>query len=460
VFPLIRERYPCLVTPQHDYASRYSGGMLVGEAYARALNASLIVPTCGTQGGEVVRKHFEIPAAKACLVTEGTPALSAAGFVDGHNCVFADHRDVVERLEHLFSHPDDLQRITQAGHDLVHSRHTLQHRPQIYQWFMLNRRLQAGEKIIQLGPFGDLAKVERTSGRESVRVIATSHDRRLLKQGDLLLEQGKVEEAKHCYRQCLDYVSYLPEARFRLALCALHEGDADHACRALAGLVETTTLTYGASDPDPVEWACFLLALTCKGDLDKAGRVRDRYPRLSHEELERTYRVLDRLAGKKPGGTESPPPAKPRKSIHGLPAVDDEEWLGRLSRMLERCGQGALAARLHGESPNHAGRAAAHSITPWKTRSYAGVDRLMILFHLGHLRPNVPALPEFRYFRHLGKGAARSILKGRLRPLGRALSARLKQAAASAFGRSGQARRPARQDNAALRPAPHTDMPG
>lgn len=426
VFPLLRDRYPCLVTPQHDYASRHSRGMLVGEAYARALNASLVVPTCGTQGGEVVRKHFEIPAAKACLVAEATPALAAAGFVDGQNCVFADQHDIINKLEHLFANPDELQRISQAGHDLVHARHTFRDRPQIYQWFMLSRHLQPGEKIIQLGPFGDLVKVERASGRENAHVAGPTRDRTLLQQGDMLLGQGRVQEAEGCYRQCLDYVSYLPEARLGLALCALQQGDADRAVKLLAELIETTTQNYGAADPDPAEWAYFLIALLCRGELETAASVRDFYPRLAHRELERTRRAIDRLTGRRTTGNEIRPRA-PRKSIHRLAPRDDSEWLDWLAETLRKCGQAEVAARLHGQehSPTEARRPVIVAGKSWKIRSYAGLDKLMVLSGLGRLKPNVPPMPEFRYLDYLARNLARPLLRGRVRLLAKAAVARL-----------------------------------
>jgi hypothetical protein len=52
VFPIIRDRYPCLASPQHTYESKLASQLLAGEAYARALNASLVVPTCGTMAGD------------------------------------------------------------------------------------------------------------------------------------------------------------------------------------------------------------------------------------------------------------------------------------------------------------------------------------------------------------------------------------------------------------------------
>lgn len=409
VFPIIRDRYPCLVSPQHTYESKLASQLLSGEAYARALSASLVVPTCGTMAGEVVRKHFEIPGANACLVTERTAAVEAAGFADMENCVFADHRNVVERLDYLFAHPDEIQRIAAAGYSLVHSRHTLNHRPQIYQWFILNRGLRSGEKIIQPGPFGDLIKVERTSQRESIHIVGEASDRALLKQGDFLLEQDRVEEAKQCYARCLDYVSYLPEAKFRLAVCALREGDADRAYDLLVNVVKVTMIDYGAADPDPVEWAYFLLALICRGHLEQARRLQDFYPCLSHDELRRARLVLDQ-PGRKDDRVASSHHGSDRKSIHQIPKRSDPEWLAWFADILERCQQPDLANVLR--HVPFEGSGAAQSVPSLhfkldvglRLRFYSGVDGLMIKLRLNGLRPNVPPLPEFQYLWHLARG--------------------------------------------------------
>ncbi|MBX4895200.1 glycosyltransferase family protein [Rhizobium bangladeshense] len=426
VFPMIRDRYPCLVSPQHAYESKLAAQLLSGEAYARALNASFVVPTCGTMGGEVVRKHFEIPGAKACLVTERTAAVEAAGFVDMENCVFVDGGNVVERLDYLFAHPDETRRITAAGYSLIHSRHTLSHRPQIYQWFMLNKGLQFGEKIIQSGPFGDLAKVRRISKQESVHIVWEASDRALLKQGDLLLQQGRVEEAKHCYLSCLNYVSYLPEAKFRLAVCALREGDADRAYDLLVDLIKVTIVDYGALDPDPVEWAYFLLALICRGQFERARRLQDFYPSLSHDEFRRARLVIAQLA-RSADGVVSGRHDSERKSIHQPFDRNDFEWLEWFAETLEQCRQPNLANVLRraslGASDDE--KVSPPRFTPdagWRLRAYSGIDGLMIKLRLNGLRPNVPPLPEFRYLWHLARGLVPRSQRGPLRRIRMALS--------------------------------------
>jgi hypothetical protein len=421
VFPMIRDRYPCLVSPQHAYESKLASQLLSGEAYARALNASLVVPTCGTMAGEVLRKHFEIPGANACLVTERTAAVEAAGFSDMENCVFADHRTVVERLNYLFAHPDEIQRIATAGYNLVHSRHTLSHRPQIYQWFILNRDLQSCEKIIQSGPFGDLVKIERVSQQKSIHIVGEASDRILLKQGDLLLEQDRVEEARQRYARCLDYVSYLPEAKFGLAICALRDGDADRAYDLLVNLIKVTMIEYEAADPDPVEWAYFLLALVCKGHFEQARRLQDFYPCLMHNELRRARIVLDQL------GREGTPVVvgelgKDRKSIHRIFKRSDHEWLAWFADNLERCQQPDLANVLrHVPVAVYGTRENLPSLhfklgVGWRLRLYSVLDVLMVKLRLNGLRPNVPPLPEFRYLWHL---ARRLVPRSRRNPLRR-----------------------------------------
>ncbi|ANM13344.1 MULTISPECIES: glycosyltransferase [unclassified Rhizobium] len=427
VFPIIRDRYPCLVSPQHTYESKLASQLLSGEAYARVLNASFVVPTCGTAGGEVVRKHFEIPGANACLLTERTPAVEAAGFSDMENCVFADQHNVVERLEYLFANPDDINRIATAGYNLVHSRHTLNHRAQIYQWFILNRSLKPGEKIVQPGPFADLIKVERISQRGSIHVVGEAGDRALLKQGDLCLEQGRVEEAKNFYVRCLDYVSYLPEAKLRLAICALRDGEADRAYDLLANLVKITTIDYGATDPDPVEWAYFLLALVCKGNLEQARRLRHFYPTLSHEELRRVCLMLEQLCRE----SNRPVPERQssdRKSIHQLPKRDDHEWLLWVADILERCQKSDLASALRYVPlpvKKTREREAASRVKlnlGWRARFYLGIDALLIKMRLNKLRPNVPPLPEFEYLGRLARGLVPRSQRGKLRRIRMVLS--------------------------------------
>jgi spore maturation protein CgeB len=58
------------------------------------------------------------------------------------HCVSAEASDVVNKLDYLFAHPDELAAISSAGRRLARERHTMQQRDQIMQWFKLNKQLR------------------------------------------------------------------------------------------------------------------------------------------------------------------------------------------------------------------------------------------------------------------------------------------------------------------------------
>ncbi|TMV86062.1 glycosyltransferase family 1 protein, partial [Thioclava sp. BHET1] len=172
----LSRHYPCLTTPPFRYEDGAAQRLLAGRAYAEALSASWISPSCGTMGHELVRKHLEIPGAGCLLLSEATPVLEAAGFRDGENCAFAPPGKVLERVDALMADPDRMRQICAAGHALVHDRHTLHHRTQIREWFDLHRRLGPGDRIVQPGPFSPLRIATAKDGRGHAPLPATGLD--------------------------------------------------------------------------------------------------------------------------------------------------------------------------------------------------------------------------------------------------------------------------------------------
>ena len=158
--------------------------MTYGEQYAQAINASWFVPTCGTVAKEVVRKHFEIPGSKACLVTEKSASLEAAGFIDMQNCVFVNEKDVLDKVNFLINNPDKLREITDAGYNLVHAHHTFKQRNQIYQWYKLNKILKPHQKIAQLNPFKDLEVIDTKNDKKDTCIKCNGLHLRLLRKGE------------------------------------------------------------------------------------------------------------------------------------------------------------------------------------------------------------------------------------------------------------------------------------
>ena len=263
VFPVLERSFPTRVTPTHHCMDASAARAVMGEDYARQLNASHFAPACGTMAGEVVRKHFEIPGAGSCLIAERTPMVEAAGFRHMETCVFADSDDVVEVVEGLLADPDLLHRISRAGHDLVHARHTLAHRSQIHDWFRLTQG-GAGGRIEQRGPFDALSPVD--PGQPPAGMIRSGGlDRAMLTRAHDLLRQADVPRARSAFAACTTLVGEAPEGRLGLALCDLADGNPGAAAETLARLIEQTTVVYGAADPDPVEWAVYLSAIARLG---------------------------------------------------------------------------------------------------------------------------------------------------------------------------------------------------
>jgi hypothetical protein len=348
IIRIVSKEYPSLICPHPGYSPRRaSAQVLVGEPYARMLNASWFVPACGTVAKEIIRKHFEVPACKACLITEKSPAIEAAGFVDMTNCVFADDHNVLDKLEYLFSHSDALEAIIAAGYQLVHSRHTLKHRDQIFQWFNLHKSLKANEKIVQMGPFEPLHIADRSLELRNSHISSGGSLLGLLRQGDEKLWGGKYEEAESAYLRCLNYYRYMPEPQLRLALCSLYKGDAKMALSSIGKPIQYTLAEYKAIDPDPVEWAYFIISLLCLGKVDDAVKCSSQFARLHHVELDRTRWAANAL---KDRGSVAPllvnDQPKYRYSIHNLPGRSFTEWVQHLCVMLRACGQYELAETL------------------------------------------------------------------------------------------------------------------
>jgi hypothetical protein len=347
---LLADHYPSLVCPHPGYGSAHRVLAWHGEEYARMIGAAAFVPACGTVANELLRKHLEIPACRTCLVTEWSPALAAAGFVDMENCVFVDETCVLDKVDALLRDRERLQEITDAGFRHVHARHTIAQRDQLLQWYQLSRRRTADERVVQRGPFERLELVARSEMSSNVHVSGNGRHLALLAAGDEKLRLGDVMGAQTSYLQSLNYIPWMPEPMLRLAICALHQGDAGGALEWLRRPLSRTLDTYHASDPDPVEWAYSILALLCCGNVADAVHRADQFSSLVHPELERA-RWLARALN---AGVVQPPPdpstlVGARASLHSLPHRDQAEWVRHVVRLLVACGQQAAARRIMGE---------------------------------------------------------------------------------------------------------------
>jgi tetratricopeptide (TPR) repeat protein len=345
----IADYFPSLVCPHPGYRKTANPvKTLVGTDYARTINASVFVPSCGTVAKEIVRKHFEIPACKSCLVTEKSPALAAAGFIDMHNCIFADEHDILDKLEYLFQNPEQLEAITHAGHQLVHARHTLKHRNEIRQWFDLHKHLGNNQKIVQTSPFGELASVAKATDQNPLIIRGNGLHLAHLQVGNQHCLNGNFDAAEQCYLKCLNYLVGMPEAKLGLTLCNLYKGNAKAALSWIEQPIHHILEEYQALDPEPIEWAYYVITLLCLGKLHDASQLAEQFPWLYHPELERVRWVIKALQhnGLLTFPLPQPENKSQRRTIHSLPKRDFIDWLEQLGIMLRACGQCEMAELL------------------------------------------------------------------------------------------------------------------
>ena len=346
IYKRVSSFYPSLICPHFGWGGeRQAMRTIFGEQYARLLNASVFVPSCGTIANELVRKHFEIPASRACLIAQRSPAIEAAGFIDMRNCVFADEDDVLDKLDYLFANPDELESITEEGYMLVHSNHLLKHRNQLHQWFTLHRSLGAGQRIVQPGPFQPLVVVHKESGIRNSHIRSNGLDRQLLRLGDEKLQSGRYSEAKELFNICLNYHS-MAEPYLRLAIVNLFEGDAAMAQRCIFKQIELTLNRHCAHTPDPVEWAYAILIELCRGKESKALEYSSMFPSLRHPELDRARFVTAISARREVEDLSCLVSSRPNYSIHQLPGMNIKDWINNLCRMLNACEQGKIVERI------------------------------------------------------------------------------------------------------------------
>jgi hypothetical protein len=339
---VLRERFPVRSMPHAGWFDRSAAtAMSSGESYARALSSALIVPTCGTIAEELVRKHLEIPASGALLLTERTPAVEAAGYVDMVNCVFADDADVADKVEYLLERPGVLADITAAGTRLAHDRHSIENRDQLRQWYEL-RKSAPGQQITQPDPFG-LLTVNAAGDAESVSIVTRPGvDRRLLASAAASITAGRPGEAADRFGQVLNF-HFEPEAALGFARSALHLGRPDLARALLEHSTAIVVRGHGASHADPVEWAWLARVALCQGDLERAREAAAAYPQVRHPELDRMRAVVAHLVG----ASVSPADRPRHRSVHaGYGAEAWEVWRADLVQDLLACRRPATSSQV------------------------------------------------------------------------------------------------------------------
>lgn len=385
----VTSHFPTMIMPHFGWNGEAgTARMFHGADYARLINASLFVPACGTICKDIVRKHLEIPASMACLVTERSQAVESFGFADMINCVFADESDIGSKLDHLLTNREELDRITRAGYDLVHERHSLRQRNQVLQWFNLVKQHGTEIQIQQQWPHGTLTVSPTASALSGERKGGYGRDRELLASGWAALGRGDLAAGHQDFLKCLNYF-FIPEGAVGATFASLLQGDLHSARQWTSRLLAAALSHHGAPEPDPVQWACEIRVLLCSGDLGAAVVAADQFPSLWNQELSRVRGAVHALAGRT---DPEPTDGHARATICPIPIMTDQRWRAQLSTMLRACGQVDLAIFL-GEITNaagalrqpHAGGTAGRGSRA--ARSHRRIEARLRLLRRGNQRP-------------------------------------------------------------------------
>jgi hypothetical protein len=415
---IVSKNYPSLSFPHLGYES-YSPIMIHGEQYARTINGSFLVPACGTIAKEIIRKHFEIPACRSCLITEESPSLKAAGFIDMKNCVFADEGNVLDKIDFLFNNRDQLSAITDAGFNLVHEKHTFKNRNEIYQWYILNKTIKPSERIVQISPFELLQVVEKSTGVCSSHVNGEGLHLKLLKQGDEKLQTKQYAEAERFFLECLNYIPWMPEPKLRLAICTLYNGDSKKALNLVLTPIQINFSMYKAYTPEPVEWAYLIRSLLCNGQLSDAIMRANQFVNTKHLELSRIRWVTNFLQTQI---TLPLPPDAVKESMHTVhvfPPVTFKTWIVELCIMLTACNQPlfveALSKYFSGtdlEKKRGAGaNAFKHQMINLRIKYLELLNKMFNYLQVPQRETGLPSSSELDFALRLGKVVGIDVLK-------------------------------------------------
>ena len=342
VYNLLADNFPSLVCPHHGYSSR-SGKerMLIGENYARVLNTAWFVPTCGTVAKEVVRKHLEIPGSKACLLTERSEALIAAGFVDFENCVFVDEHDVLDKVSYLFENQEKLNEIINSGFKLIHKKHSISNRDQIFQWFIIQKNLKDNYNVRQHNPYEPFRVGTYKIDNQASYIVCNGLHLQYIKEAKNLLETKNFEDAEKKFLASLNYMPNLIEARLGLTICNLFNGKPKAAISWLLPIIKET-IFENDSTPDPIHWSYLIICLLCLNKRIQAFKRAKQYPFLRHPELDRIRYIIDLLNGIQTAPFSHSNHNINYRSIHQFPTKDFSQWLESLCEILNACSQNTL----------------------------------------------------------------------------------------------------------------------
>ncbi len=333
--PILAHRYP-----------------IAGEDYAKMINRSHFSLSDANRLDYIVRKHLEIPGSGTILISPNTPEVAAYGFVDMENCVLGSGKELLEKIAYVAANPDVYLKICRSGHDLVHSRYTLEHWTGIADWYACHKSLRSGETVQQQGAFGPFVAVPQRENVSALHGELHGNDLTVLMETALenILRGENFKETEESLLSVLDWVGHIGEPWVPLGLVQLLRGDLSKAISlfSMAYIIREKRDTISDLDPEEVAWLS--LAGAMAGNQALLDMTRGKSAEMRHVSIRRMQWLGVVLAS---GGDASSPPDDvlarmpgDRLSIHWLGQVDLKDWLGLVDRVLTANGRGEVLKKL------------------------------------------------------------------------------------------------------------------
>ncbi len=309
---------------------------LKGEDYARMLNRSYFSLSDVTALQYPVRKHLEIPACGAALVTAAVPDLAWYGFRDMESCIIGEGDEALAKIAHVANNPDLYAAICKNG-AAVARRHTRENWRYFNDWYECHRTLRPGEMVQQQGVYG---RFQAVSGGRNVPRIAEAapwqsvFQQRMRRALALIIDNGNLEDARAELNDMANWLGHLCEPVFPLGLIALIEGAVDDAQQLFARPFEIRKNRDGLSllDPEEIAWLWFCGMLRSDARLVEA--MQQMASAITHVSLRRMAWLEGRLSG---GSSVLEKPERlyeDRLSTHWLGEVAFKDWLSLVNRIL------------------------------------------------------------------------------------------------------------------------------
>jgi hypothetical protein len=310
------------------------------------LNQSYFSLADTTRCAYVVRKHLEIPASSAILVSPDTASLADYGFADMQNCVLGEGPALLDKIATVANDPALYKCICKAGHDLVHARYTHRSWRYLVDWYETVRARLPGEVVVQQGHFGPFAAVKGPA-KPAVRDCSVPDNdmTAILRAARAAIFAGvKLDDAERSLREIAGW-HVVSEPWLLLGVIALLNGQLetarDHFLQP-AALQNSRHVTFDFAPGtliafDPVELAWLLFVAWLRHDADLV-RLVDAHESLGmrHLALRRMRRLIAEADGVAPTEFAEPDGRLPkdRLSIHWLGQESTATWHALISRIL------------------------------------------------------------------------------------------------------------------------------